>query len=47
MTKARNLAAQLHTENPSANFILLEGKHHGSVIRDAMAKAVEVALTPQ
>ncbi|WP_291970241.1 hypothetical protein [Candidatus Symbiopectobacterium sp.] len=47
VTKARDLAAQLHTENPAANFILFEGKHHGSVIPDAMAKAVDVAIQPQ
>ncbi|MCW2477379.1 alpha/beta hydrolase [Candidatus Symbiopectobacterium sp. NZEC151] len=47
VTKARDLAAQLHTENPAASFILFEGKHHGSVIPDAMAKAVEVTIQPQ
>ncbi|MGL9736445.1 MAG: hypothetical protein ACR5LF_15305 [Symbiopectobacterium sp.] len=47
VTKARDLATQLHSENPAASFILFEDKHHGSMIPYAISKAVEVAMQPQ
>ncbi len=31
----------------SLGYILFEGKHHGSVIPDAMAKELEVTIQPQ
>lgn len=43
VTKARDLAQRLKNEGAAADFILYPGKHHGSVIPDAMAKAVEIA----
>lgn len=46
VTKARDLAQQLKTEGAPATFILYQGKHHGSVIPDAMAKAVDIAIQP-
>ncbi|MGL9733302.1 MAG: hypothetical protein ACR5LD_00325 [Symbiopectobacterium sp.] len=47
VTKARDLVTQLHSENHAASFILFEGKHHGSLIPDAISKSVEVNIQLQ
>ncbi|WP_245929663.1 alpha/beta hydrolase [Brenneria roseae] len=41
--KAKTLAAQLKAQGTNAEFILFPGKNHGSVIPDAMGKAVVIA----
>ncbi|PWC16144.1 esterase [Brenneria roseae subsp. roseae] len=41
--KAKTLAAQLKEQGTNTEFILFPGKNHGSVIPDAMGKAVVIA----